>query len=36
MKIVKSYENSSLLIKNVTQTNEIETNEQRIRFLGML
>ena len=36
MKIVKSLEDSSLLIKDVTQTIEIETKEQRGGFLSML
>ena len=36
IKIVKSLEDSSSLIKGVTQTIENETEEQRGGFLGML
>ena len=36
MKIVKSLEGSSLLIKGVTKVNENETKEKRRGFLGML
>ena len=36
MKIVKSLEESSLLIKGVTETIKNEAKEQRGRFFGML
>ena len=36
MKIVKSLEDSGLLIKGVTETIENETKEQKGRFIGML
>ena len=36
MKIVKSLEDSGLLIKGVTQTIEGETKEKKGGFLGML
>ena len=36
MKIVKSLEESGLLIKGVSQTIKNETKEQKVLFLGML
>ena len=36
MKIIKSLEESDLLIKGVSETIENEAKEQRGRFLGML
>ena len=36
MKIVKSFGDATLLIKVVSETVEIEVNEQRRGFLGML
>ena len=36
MKIVKSLEQSGLLIQGVTETFKLETKEQRGRFLPML
>ena len=36
MKIVKSIEDASFLIKGVIQTIQYETKEQRGEFLGML
>ena len=36
LKIIKSLEDSGLLIKGITQTIETETREQKGRFLGML
>ena len=35
MKIVKSLEESGLLIKGVTETDESEVKEQKVRFLGI-
>ena len=36
MKIVKPLEDSSLLMKDINQTIEIKTKEQRDRYFGML
>ena len=36
MKIVKSYEKSSLLIKDVSETIENKVKEQKVRFLTLL
>ena len=36
MKIVKSFEESDLLIKNASQTIKNDTKEQKVRFPGML
>ena len=36
MKIVKSLEDSDLLIKGITKTNENQTKKLRGRFLSML
>ena len=36
MKIVQTLENSGILLKGVTKTNNIETKEQKGGFLSML
>ena len=36
VKIIKSYEESGLLIKDVSQTIENQSKEQKFGFLGML
>ena len=36
MKIIKSFEDSGLMIKGVSETIENETKEQKGGFLGML
>ena len=36
LKIVKSFENSGVLLKGVSETIQHEAKEQRGRFLGML